>query len=54
MENQLKKVYEVVSNQIGELETILETTKADKETIVEYKKKLKELKKIKKELKKML
>lgn len=54
METQLKKIYEVVSNQIGELESILENTKADRETIVEYKKKLKELKKIKKELKKIL
>lgn len=53
MENELKKSYEIISNQIDYLETTLNEIKAQGELLVEYKKKLKELKKLKKELKKI-
>lgn len=53
MEKELKKSYEIICNQIDYLQTTLNEIKAEGEMLVEYKQKLKELKKLKKELKKI-
>jgi prefoldin subunit 5 len=53
MEQHLKKSYEIISDQIEYLENTLNEIKVKGELLVEYKQKLKELKKLKKELKKI-
>jgi hypothetical protein len=52
-QQQLKNAYDLISNQIEFLETTLKESKAEGVVVTEYKQKLKELKKLKKQIKKI-